>query len=406
MLKQLIITIGLFMTLLVSCQQEDADFNNIITNQNEEEIPVNFSFSMKDAMEYETDYVPMRAAAAEADEYPVKSIITNVCKVLFVKKIDTQWIVEKVLDFKIDPNGGYNNEIRDTTVFNFSTDLRPGEYRVCVFTGFNSVSWNSDLKPGKVVGTVDDNTSVPFVYKYRTNSAFLNVGFYQLSEEIFGGFTDFTVKKTEDLHSYIENPVFLKLKRKVAKLRILLKYVNSPSGNQSFFASAPNAITADLVSNSDTPFPSGLDVWGNPYYGNDTIITKMKFGTYTWIAPQQGNNGTKYLLGMKRATNHFTPYYFSDPDKDIKISVTNVNNTESSDRHIRYLFTDTVKDIILKHNQTSGIVFYPGDNEDFDYDSPNYGDMVRDMILEKENDGKPVDATKIFDLYYELKESK
>lgn len=411
MLQRLMILLGTAFLLLVSCEQEDNDYGGI-TAVTTDEIPVDFSFSMKSNIEYATDYTPIRAAA-DTDENGniIKARISNVYKVLIAKKIDTRWIIEKMMDVKINPDDNFGtskHDITDSTVFNFSTELRPGEYRMTIFTGLKFVTWNALLKEGMAIGTVGTDDSAPLAYTYQyVGQGYLNTGHQYLQEEIFTANTEFTVTKTEDLHSSpLTQPVSLKLKRMVTRLRILLKYVASPNNKYEFFKGYSNSIVADLTTTTDVPFPNGLNVWGDPFYEENNSITNMKFGVFTWNTPQQATNGFSYMLGMKEDTRQYSPYYFSDPEKDITVSVTNVEVAASSFIGINYLYSDIVPDIVLKHNQTTGFVLAPGDDSWSDTREGSNGGNLRNMILDIDSStDKPVNAADIFDLYYELKKT-
>jgi len=411
--RLIIILLGTMVLFLSSCQQDDEDFGNGIID-NSDEVPVKFSFSMGGGMDFATGYEPMRSAIDTRDDSGdmIKAGISNTYKVVFVKKIGSRWILEKTLEIMIDPADKFNEEVydvTDSTAFSFSTDLRPGEYKVTVFTGIASISWNNDLKPGYVVNDENvPNYPVPYACIYRTVSdgyGFLNPGHKYLEEEMFAGTTDFTVKRTEDLHSSsLISPIFLKLNRKVTKLRILLHYLPSAT-DKNFFNSFENGITADVISTNNVTFPIGMDIWSNPYYGPNDTITRMKYGVFCWREPQLSSvTGETYLMSMKKGgTKQHSLYYFSDPAKDIVASLANVEVTASSWVNINFSYREPVPNILLKYNHINGVVFRPGDDTWVKIDK--YGNNI-DMIsmdLEVDSNDKPINAASIFDNYYEYK---
>lgn len=345
--------------LLLSCQNEEEDMIDVPAG---DEVAVQFSFGLPGAMETDTEYVPMnKSSKANTDIYPI--VISNDYRALIVKKIGNRWVLDKMLKLQITPYTGWNSpkhEIRDgVKVAGFTTDLRPGEYRMTIITGGNSVTWNEDiLKPGLVVE--EGNNKIPMLCHYMTiSSGYQCPGEFGLGEEIFALRHEFEVKKTEDLHTGSNiQPIHLKLERKVAKFRIMLynETVNGISFNSTSYGS--NAIGAILEAAADTPFPYGLNIWGEPYY-RDTPVTQVAYGVFTTnnfiMSEESGNLG--YFV-PKRDLTQFNAFIFSDPAQNIPVALSYISHTFQSGQPT-YKYRGNPINKIIKQNYIDGLIFQP-----------------------------------------------
>jgi len=351
---------------LFSCQNEEEDMVDVSADDG---VSVQFSFGIPERMETGTEYVPMgKATKANEDIYPVQ--ITNDYRALIVKKIGSRWILDKMLTLKIstDPMTTVHRVRDSVTVAKFTTDLRPGQYRITIITGSRAMNWNTNsLKPGLIVE--DGNNKIPMACCYRPiDGGYFHSDKYGLEEEIFAGRYDFTVKKTEDLHSdSLIEPVHLQLERKVAKFRILL--YNDDIGPGSFnISQGNNAITALINAKASDPLPLGLNVWGESFY-SDTPVTEVAYGIYTTnkrlISNEPGN--LEYFVPYKGTERQFSTFLFTDPDRDIPITVSEVLHTYVS-RAPTYKCQDVPINLILKHNHIHGLIMRPNG---IDWQEPN-----------------------------------
>jgi len=407
---KIIILLGLTLALITSCQDEVISNDVVDTIEvtdpaiEDVTVPVNFSASFN-RMISSIGHEPMTRAE---QNLPLIQISNNY-SVLIMKDVDGRWILDKILENKFNPNDRYNiNPVRITeenaaNVVQFQTDLRPGNYRMTIFTGTSSMTKNTMLKPGL---WVEDNDIPQMAYTYRiVEQGYLNPGERHLQEEIFAGWEYFEVEKTTDLHSesLVQN-VHVMLDRKVAKLRFFLKYEESESGF-NFFNDYQNAIVAqmDLVEGSQ-PFPNGLDIWGDPYYDTTNPITQMYYGVFCWKKPLEAENGNLYLSAMKNSTRQFSAFYFTDPQYDISVAVSNVEVSASTFIRINYIYAAPAAEVgydtgdpfhlALQHNTQFGIVFSTG-NDDWS-DPRDSGSKLRTMVLDLESPSIPVDHTDLF----------
>lgn len=401
MKQKIIFLLGLTLALVTSCQEETIprEMDPIVE---EAAYPVNFSLSLNRFVS-STSHEPITRADGDL---PLTQI-SNRYMVIIMKDVEGKWILDKVFENKFNPGDRFDTNLLDVTdenadnLIQFQTDLRPGNYRMSIFTGIKSMRPATDLKPGL---WVEENGTAIQAFRYRLiDNGYLNPGKEGLQEEIFAGWQAFEVKKTTDLHSesLVEN-VHVTLDRKVGKIRMFLKFQNSDNGFY-FFNDYSLGVTAqmDLVEGSQ-PFPSGLDIWGEPFYENGGLTT-MHYGTHCWKHTQEGSDGIPYLMGMKNGTRQFAVFYFTDPSYDISVMMSDVEITASTNVRINYVYADPYSGpgisgdpflLTLKHNSQFGIVFSPG-NEEW-RDPEDSGTGLRNMFLELDSPGVPTDMTDLF----------
>lgn len=409
--------IGLFLS---SCSEYDG-----ITESKETRLTT-FSLSMDQGLEIHTGYTPM--VRAKAINEGVRIMITNAYRVYIMKEAGNKWIIEKALNVRIDPADVFDLgsfPVRDNTLFHhFSTELRPGNYRMTIITGGVSLGWNDQLTSGTVVADSDNpemKTPWACTYKKVGGGGYLFEGWRSLQEEVFTGTVSFTLSKTDDLHSEPKPKEFpVRLHRMVSKVRMLLDCKESESGNR-FYPEQPHTITADLKATEGRSFCLGLDVWGKPYYENPSAdaegvgyVTNMKFITYCWqspYAPLVADNGNKYLLGMYKETRQYAPFFFSDPDRDeLPVRVSEVEVLGSSTFPLRYVYAFPAAGcnreaprLVLRHNSLCGLVFSPdnGTWKDPRSNDPNIQCVQLQLVTDSE--GSPLDARSIFDDFFEYR---
>lgn len=424
-----IILFGLASFLLLSCSQDER--LDYVPESDSDMVSAVFELSMNQGLETGSDYEPMTKSFVGVNT-GTRVIISNTYRAYIIKEVGTKWIVDKILTIKIDPNDKFDlktHQIKANTTFHsFSTDLRPGKYRMTIFTGEKSINWNdNNLK----VGTIVEDSSNPSIktpwactYKPVGTGGYIFEGYRSLQEEIFTNNIPFVIEKTEDLHSSAKPNTFpVSLHRMVTKLRILLQ-CDEEAGKDDFHPEEPNAITAELQTRNGKTFCAGLDVWGKPYYenplygikdGEGEYITNLKFIVNCWEAPEApllADNGFGYIMGMKDGARQYAPFYFSDPDNtEIPVTLSEVEVSGSSNFYMRYVYAypnagafEAGVDMILKHNSIYGIVFTPGRSVWNDPRTSSY--ECHDMILETDNSGVPVDARTIFDDFYEYRVRK
>lgn len=399
------IIFGLVLIFMVSCQHDIVpDINPDVYG---DEVPVKFSFSMKPEVFYGTDYEPM--SRAEGDDLPLVQISNNY-RVLISKKVGNRWILEKILLNRLPGHSTNQSVVRimdDKTVFAFETDLRPGSYRMTVITGYNSMNWEKFLLPGFVVE--DENGNVRPVCTYRIiENGYLHPGEKHLQEEIFSGCEPFEVVKTEDLHTPSPNQnVHVKLERKVTKFRIFLK--NDIVNGNELFKTHQNGIAANLkVKPGSRPFANGLNAWGEVYFDNNDVLDNMIFGAFTWKEPQTARDNQTYLLPMRNYTRQFSIFYFLEREQEIPVEVSNIEVTVSSQINVNYvyafpeaekIYTGSPFEVTLKHNTQHGIVLKPGGES---WSDPRDASVtVRNLILDADGNGNPVDHSDLFPYSYE-----
>lgn len=412
----------LTLPFLSSCNQEveytpETDSDMIATT---------FRISMDQGLITSTDYIPMKSFEGLDNE--TKVVISNSYKAFIIKEVGTKWIIDKILTIRIDPDDIFDNkrhEVKENSIFHsFSIELCPGNYRMSIFTGCESLNWNNELKEGIIVAdSADPTITTPWACTYKVIAGgYIFQGWPSLSEEIFTETIPFVIEKTEDLHSGAKSHEFsVNLHRMVTKLRILLKYEESSVGF-NFFPSQPNHIVADIKTLGDKSFCAGLDIWGQPFYKNplyesnedEEYITNLKFVVSCWqspYAPLKADNGYYYILGMYAGARQYSPFYFSDPNADnipVEISCIEVSGSESFPVKFVYAYPEAQAfespiNIILKHNSIYGLVFKPGNNQWKDPRTSSLEDICMSMILETADDGNPVDARTIFDDFFEYR---
>lgn len=402
MKKQLIILMSIWTLLIVSCQKEDIDLPIDDPSLSSEGVPVDISFSILGNLETGSAIEPMDLNGETRAGDPIKVVISNKIKVILAKEVNGQWILDDFFDYKIDPTEKWTpiyHKVTDDSKFDpINMILRPGKYKVTLITGSNSLNWNRELRKGDIL---NEGENAQWVCTYRMADRELHQGKPSLQEEIFSTVKEFEVKKTDDLHSTVyNNNVSLTLKRKVARLRILLK--KRTTGNMDpltildFQTGVINGIVAKLdLTDSNQKFSNGLNVWGEleySHYNKPEYASTLYFGVFTSGEYYTGNDGNKYMLGM-RSQRQCGQYFFVETDQELPVKISDVMVT--GDTYFPAYVYDNIEGISLKHNTISGVIFESGDKE-----WPGDSRIYRNLLLVEE-DGAPAKSETKFNNYYE-----
>ena len=349
---------GAALLLAASCSREDTTEASLPA---EETVPVALSVGIAEG-QFQTGngYEPMTRAEGE-----VLARIYNQYMYLIMKKIDGNWVVERLDYARIDASTSSFGSLDITSQLPDNTlriDLTPGEYKMAVVLNYNSAStytkklnpatgkYDLDVfAPGTVVLAAGASESeLPPLIGYRVLDS--SYGMYDRSEEIlyneiFAGTTDFTVTKTEGLAaSGSAIPVQVATTRKVGSFRI---YIRETEANPDFDDELNTYVFYTMTANNAKGFPRGLNVWGKPYYSS-TPLTKMDgafYMTKAYIPTAQGN----YKIPALNGTRWFGHYYFSDPDNAVPFTVSDITANEQQGG-INWEFDYSI-DRVLYHNQ-------------------------------------------------------
>jgi len=394
---------------LFSCQSDS--FDDIVTEKTASDaVSVKFSFALPEVMENQTEYVPMSNLLKSQNEDLYQIRISNNYKAIITKKIGSRWIIDQVLDLLIDDNTGewsadWHSIKNETTVDDFSVELRPGQYRITLITGSRSINWFKDLKQGLIADDEDvSGFDVPMACVYRKiDNGYFHSGWDGLEEEIFSGCKDFVVEKTEDLHSSSNIvPVSLTLNRMVTKVRVALNNTPYETGSYNFPSSFNNSISARLVTDDPEGFPTGLNIWGKAHY--NLLTPELRYAVYTGNDEIE-NDGIKYLLPFKGTMRQFTTYFFGDPDKDFTATVLDVTVTFQQGNTT--FWTDDTFPLVMKNNYITGFILKPGNHSETRYvEQPGGGTATytyREVLVEYENGNTPKNSADLFDYNIEYR---
>lgn len=386
---------------MISCQQDDMVLNiDDVKTENSEGIPVKISLSLEDLIDNETGYIPMKAATEDEDEVKLK--ISNLYRIIIMKKIGDKIIIDSLA------TGVADNSLREWDAASFkkgdnlsdlSLVLTPGEYYLSIFTGYNRLTWNSHIKKGGIVadGSSDGTHAYACTYGIGTTS-YSNVGVRYISEEIFTGTTHFTVKKTEDLHSSPDpalNNIKITLKRNVTKYRMILHDYEGVEANDAFQGNYTEPIIrGNMTALNGTRFVDGLDIWGDPWYNPDTPTTEMEYCTETKNSMIPFGNEKYYF--STHGTRVHAPYFLSKEGEDVEVRFSNLRvYFGSNSRYYRY--NESI-DATLIHNNVDGIIFRPGNVTNNSTWPP-----ITNMELEMDDTNtKPKNPLELFNTYAEF----
>jgi len=394
---------------LFSCQNDSLE-ETLTGNPAKDAVPVKFSFAIPYTLENQTEYVPMSNHLKAQDENLYQIKISNGYKAIITKKIGSKWIVDQVLTFLIDDNDierspNMHSVKNGIKVDDFSVVLRPGEYRITLITGTRAMNWYGNLKQGLIVDDEDvENFNVPMACVYRKiDSGYFHTDWYGLEEEIFSGYKDFEVKKTEDLHSPSNiGPVHLKLNRMVTKVRVALNNTPYQTGSYNFPTSINNTISAHLNTDDPKGFPTGLNIWGEVHYNSYT--PELRYAVYAG-KDEIEYMGEKYLLPYKGTMRQFTTFFFGDPNKDIIAKVSNITVTFQQGN--TNFWTDDVFPMVMRNNYITGFILKPGNYSEIrNIEQPGGGvatSTYNEVLVEYESGNNPKNPAGLFDYNIEYR---
>ncbi|WP_156032915.1 hypothetical protein [Prevotella sp. 10(H)] len=361
MIHKIIILLSLAVWLL-SCQQDDADFQSGTGQAKEERIPVKIGVSLND-IDLNTGYEPMGSLKSDPNE--VKLRITNQYRIVIMKKINDKIIIDSIATGLAMRTAGWGlaSFKAGQNFDDLYLELTPGKYYISIFTGQGAMAWNGHIRRGGVVADAVNDGSHTFASTYRTGTKdYSNNGLKYLSEEIHTGTTTFTVRKTEDLHSQPDpalDNIHIKLKRRVTKFRILLEDPQGISRTEAFAYNDASPVIKAVMPAVEGKYVDGLDIWGEPWYNPDIENKKMTYCTEAMSPMYSHPNGNRYYLSVPIGPRVHSPYFFSKPGDEVKVIITDaLVNFKSNERY--YVYKGDPIEVTLKHNNVDGIVFNPG----------------------------------------------
>lgn len=360
MVKNLIrwICLGIFLT---ACEQEETLYRGESENHRCS-IPLSLASDLR--IQGGTDYVPMYTKADDA----IKTELENACRCLLLKKIDSKWYVDDLLQLPLDKGASPYTTLTvgsDGTIGSIEMTLRPGYYHLLVVTNAWGVEWNPALTRGYLVKdeTAPQNeTPYAFTYSVEDDAQYLNKGYRYLSKEIFTGTYEFTVSKTGDLHSAsVNGNGQVNLTRKLSRLRVLLKYTPSTDKRPAFNPTA-HYIYPVLKATGDVPFCDGIDCWGDAYYNRENPTYELPMCISTTEEAKAATNGASYQLTLPKNSTYPSAFIFTDETKTegipYEISIAKILSYSGGPT---YYYDGVIPGHVLYPNSIDGLVFQTTD---------------------------------------------
>lgn len=367
--------------LAAGCSEDD--ISGRPSGAGESRVEVGFRLGVVDT---DTQLEPMTRATA------YKEWFSNDCRLLILKRADTRWIVDTIQNILIDTDFESGDELMLSDSLppcSFRCELRPGYYRIVAVINWKSARWNNELVPGKVVADdADGSLRTPPLICYKISSHWMNDGYRQLGREVFVAVSDFTVPKSDDLHSAGAPEVTLRAERRVGKFRILLKDRPSPVEKFTFDNTAH---TVKMLFKSSTPFAEGIDALGGMYYGTPEL-RELPWCLSTMGKFHPSGSGS-YLMSQTNSTV-FSPFLFVAPASELSFEVADIFITGASGGDMYK--TDKTFKRTLAASKITGIVFQTTDI----YDDSSSEDLI-DVIEATDDAGNPENAATLFDCFYE-----
>lgn len=305
-MKKLIYVSFLFL-LFFSCRE---DFEGIQNPAEEKTVPVTFALSLNN-IEQATEIHPM--SRSDEPDPIVKVQINNPYKVIVIKKTDSGWMIDDIVEPKLKNTAIYQSgPFSDLTL-----QLRPGEYKIAVLLNSNEMRWNPAIKAGAFVSDRPDITEtddLPLACTYFKETLKNGYTYEGLGQEVFTGNIQLTVEKNKDLSTPgYQAPVTIRLERKVARFRYLLQR-NSEAGGPDLIATQ-YYLSGTYVPQNGQVLPDGLNILGGIYYDRQHPRKEHKtyFSSITnnfYLSPL---NGKSYSISTSNSTNYF-PFLLADPD--------------------------------------------------------------------------------------------
>lgn len=365
--------VGLCILFSACSDQEENErlLNNTFGEDNT--VDVNFSLSFIPTMNIQgnTDYRPMSTRA----EGTIESLLSNEYYCLVMKEIDNIWYVDTLVKKNLTEGSRWDVvEVRDTLATNFQDlqlTLRPGHYRLLVVLNPTAGLWNPALVPGAVVKNGTDTVACAYTYKFQQDPYFANLGKREVSKDMFAGITEFTIKKTSDLHSDpVNGNTHITFYRKVMQMRFLLKDNPSPQ-NQFNFKDTQHTVSATLkATQPDKPFCDGLDCWGDAYYNHQQPTTEIEICTDLDPNWRDSKINTRYKMYSSHATVR-SPFIYTDETSTVPYEVNNLKVFgQSGQGGFVYIYTEPIQNLILINNTIQQWVFQTTDQVDGEIVAP------------------------------------
>lgn len=356
----------------------------------DEGVRVEFSVEVPADIETDWEHRPMTRATSYKTRIPIT------LRYVVLKKVDTRWIVDQADTILLKRKDKWSTNIYITDSLpphTISLEMRPGEYKMVAIINPTTGKWY-DVIPGTVVADESDPSFVtPPLQTYILSTHPRNEGYLAIYGEVFVAVHDFTVPKSEDLHSGGMPPIKLHAERRVGKFRLLLKDKASPK--EGFTFSTTDHKAEFLLTSKGRPFPDGIDAMGNMYYDPENPLNQLPWCMYTYSTFYTSGN-YRYQI-CQTGASAFTPFLFIDPEGgDLGFTVSNITvSGASGSGGFSYRSTDTFERT-LAVDKTTGIVFQTTDT----YDGNDYHPTV-DIVEATDETGKPENAATIFDEFFE-----
>lgn len=329
MAKRWIWIISAAILLLGACEREYGEREEI-SPETGETVTVSLQMTLGSGMETDFDILPMLESQAVKDS--VLTRIYNEYRALVIKKIDGRWIIDQVVTAYLDADPKHDELLwdvkRNTSFLPLKLELRPGFYRIVVFFNYQAGKWNDELKTGTIVEDENNpDAPIPPAWTYFVGGkGFENKDCFALNKELFTGQAEFSVEKTDDLHSApYPSEWKIKMVRRVCCLRGVLK--ESPPGEVPFITTM-HVFYTTLVADPGNKIPEGLDIWGKAWYNQSNPLTRTKlcWSTDGWVV---AGNGINYMFSLPNA-HIFVPFYIVG-EEGLSCSFTELVVTGQSD---------------------------------------------------------------------------
>jgi len=345
-----------------SCQHED-----IVDYESDDELyPVELNMSFGNLSGSGTEYAPMNRGAYYTDYVD----ITNYYQYIIAENVNGKLIVAKIGGQVMDPltqEFGYISVSSDVVFKNIVTDLRPGNYRIFVFTNSYGGEWTSSYNIGDIVPEVNDVTNQRQIIKYTTNPI---RNYPTLFQEVFYATRVFTVYKNTGLTSTPQQSVSLNLERRVTKFRIVFEdnVCDGKNLSQLYNGNLYDGLKYEfsLKNVNGEAFATGLDIWGNLFYGDPTHTRQSMYVNSSRQSLELPNVSSKKYFVVMSENAYYAPYIFSQPGVTMTVNLAETSapgkapffiRAELKDGHPAiYLESIGSETFELKNNGITGIV--------------------------------------------------
>lgn len=409
MIRKAIIILSVICTF-AACQQDFLEQSgaNSTSSVNEDLEKVTFTFSFQEQMKQDTEYTPMRAPSVQ-NSIRYSLAFRNYYKVMVAKEVDDHWVIEYLQNHKITQNQEYWNKIGIVDGSSFGlleVALRPGKYRMVIFTGADLFQWNPALKVGTVIGHISDPSSdLPWAATYIiSNGSYPSPPARELyiGEELFTGKVDFTIDKSDNVHSYpVARSYPIDMYRRVGRFFIALEDDPTSPNNYPVINSKHIFGRLRVADDSQYTLCPGLDVWGEPQYRDDLVLNRIYYKTVAAKYSNESPFNNKNYFVTKHSEALFAPHFFTEPGKPVKLVVDSiqVNHTQGWPDYIYgNIYSKDyyqVSNQWLEHNKVNGFALKPlAESHYFPEDGNTYQDL--DLIYTDDNRTQILNSNVLF----------